>query len=203
MHSYNYIVITANAAKLARRSVAFALPLYAYVQIPPCSSPLTALLTCLVPYVSSCTLQWANTVILIIPIIISQNSEYWFWSYGAEPSQWQESLTHCLSSDHLSELIFSPWIIAFGILLPQQYTQSFTSCRDQPWSPQLTIVPWDGCARCLWFKWGWFTPWEATQVCIEAGEGGKCSYQEWRKGTVILKSQALKWGTQPWLTVHF
>lgn len=70
-------------------------------------------------------------------------------------------------------------------------------------SPQLIIVPWDGCARCLWFKRGWFAPWEATQVCIEAGEGGKCSYQEWRKGTVILKFQALKWGTQPWLTVLF
>lgn len=70
-------------------------------------------------------------------------------------------------------------------------------------SPQLTVVPWDGCARWLWFKWGWFAPWEATQVGVEAEEGEKCSYQEQRKGAVTLKSQALKWETQPWLTVHF
>lgn len=68
-------------------------------------------------------------------------------------------------------------------------------------SPQLSIVPWDGCASWLWFKWGWFAPWEATPVCVEGGEGGKCSHQ--RKRTLIPKSQALQWETQAWLAVQF
>lgn len=51
----------------------------------------------------------------------------------------------------------------------------------------------------LWFKWGWFAPWEAMLVSTEAGEGGKCSNREQRKGTVVPKPQALQWETQAWL----